>query len=201
MSKPGVSKPGVSKPEMSKLGVIGRRRVLPLALSLLASPLLGSCGFHPIYARRDDGADGPAAGGMAQIAVALMPERPGQLLRLALQERFERSGTGVARRYDLRVSFVIAAESIAVQQDSSSSRIRFVGQAQYRLTAQDPTRTTLTSGSARVVDGLNVFDQQYFAADQETEVVQRRIAEAVADQIALQLALYFNKQAAAGAAG
>ena len=48
------------------------------------------------------------------------------------------------------------------------------------------------------MDGYNVIDNQFFAADLENEVVQRRVAEALADQITLQLASYFAKRAAAG---
>ena len=33
------------------------------------------------------------------------------------------------------------------------------------------------------MDGFNIIDEQYFAADLENEAVQRRLAEALADQI------------------
>ena len=46
------------------------------------------------------------------------------------------------------------------------------------------------------MDGLNVLDEQLFASDLEGEAVQGRMAEALADQITLQLAAYFNKHAA-----
>jgi LPS-assembly lipoprotein len=164
-------------------------------LALAAAPVLAGCGFHPVYAPAPGAAGSAAAQGLAEINVGLIPERSGQELRLALQERFERAGIAAARRYDLSVTFGVASESISIQQDTSSTYLRLVGTAQYHLTARDPNRSTLTSGSARSVDGLNVFDQQFFAEDQEIEAVTRRIAEAVADQIALQLALYFRKQA------
>ena len=54
----------------------------------------------------------------------------------------------------------------------------------------------LTSGSARAIDGVNIFDSQYFAADLETEAEQKRIAENLATQIATQLAIWFRQQAA-----
>jgi hypothetical protein len=54
----------------------------------------------------------------------------------------------------------------------------------------------LTSGNARALDAVNVFDSQYFAADLETEAEQRRIAENIATQIATRLATYFRQQAA-----
>ena len=41
------------------------------------------------------------------------------------------------------------------------------------------------------MDGINIFDTQYFAADLENEAVQRRLADALADQITLQLAAFF----------
>ena len=61
--------------------------------------------------------------------------------------------------------------------------------------AQTPERTTLTSGFARDIDGYNIIDQQYFAADLENQVVTQRIAAALADQITMQLAAYFSRNA------
>ncbi len=180
-------------------GVPRRALLRLLTAPVLAAPLLGGCGFRPVYARRSSGEAGAAAEGLAETSILLIPERPGQLLRNALQERFERSGLALARRYDLGVTFGITSEAISIQQDTSSTYIRYVGTANYRLTAQDPSRSTLTTGTARSVDGLNFFDQQLFAADLEGDVVQQRIAEAIADSIALQLAAYFNKQAAVSA--
>jgi LPS-assembly lipoprotein len=44
------------------------------------------------------------------------------------------------------------------------------------------------------MDAFNVLDQQYFAADLNTEQVQRRLASSVADQIAVQLAAFFRRR-------
>jgi len=185
---------------------IGRRAFLPI----LATPLLAACGFRPVYGPAAAGKDSAAAQALAEISVGLIPERTGQVLRLALQERFERAGIAAAHQYDLSVSFSISAEQIAFEPDSNTTWERMIGTAHYTLISQDPGRATVTSGVARNVDGFNLFDQQYFAADQESDEVQRRIAQAVADQIALQLATFFAKRpatpavagpAAAGPAG
>ena len=85
----------------------------------------------------------------------------------------------------------ISGEAISIQQDTTSTRVRLIGRAAWTLIRRDATRATVTSGNARSVDGLNTFDQQYFAQDLETETVHRRLAEALADQITLQLASYF----------
>ena len=68
-----------------------------------------------------------------------------------------------------------------------------IGSASWTLTGSDPQAGTVASGIANVIDGYNIFDQQYFAADLANEAAQRRVAEAVADRITLQLAVYFKK--------
>jgi LPS-assembly lipoprotein len=116
------------------------------------------------------------------------------LLRQALQERLG-SDSGVPAAYDLRVAFGISGEGIAIQQDDISTRVRLIGVASWVLLQRNPQQTPLTTGSARSFDAVNVFDEQYFASDLETEAVQRRIAEAVAQQIATQLAVWFRERA------
>ncbi len=153
---------------------------------------LGGCGFQPVYAPRGGAVTSRAQDGLAAISVDIIPERAGQLLRQALQERFERFGSGVERRYSLRASFGVNEDAIGVQQDSTVTRIRAIGYAQYTLFSLDAVRRTLTSGSARAVDGYDVINQQFFAADLQNEQIVRRLAEITADQVTLQLANYFN---------
>jgi LPS-assembly lipoprotein len=171
-----------------------RRRGFLIAI---AGTLLGGCGFQPVYMPTASGTPGVAQRELAAIQVAIIPDRPGQLLRQALQARFEGSGSGVARRYELRVGFGIAGDAIAILPNSNPTRIREIGSASWTLVAQDPARTTVTSGMAKAVDAYNLIDAQYFASDLENEVVQRRLAEALADQITMQLAVYFRRHAAA----
>jgi LPS-assembly lipoprotein len=170
---------------------MARRAFLPM----LATPVLAACGFHPVYGPAADGKDSPAAQALAEISVGLIPERSGQMLREALQERFERAGIASAKRYDLTVGLGITSEQIAILQNSEATWVRMVGSATYNLISQDPGRATLTTGSARVEDGYNLYDQQYFDSDLESEAVQKRITQALADQIALRLASFFAKRA------
>ncbi len=181
-----MSSPG-SRPDV----ILRTRRGI---LGAAGMALLAGCGWQPIYATRSDGTSGPAAQGLAEISVGLMPDRLGQVLRQALQTRFERAGSGVAKRYDLVASFGVAGEALYLDQTTSiPSRYRMTGLASWSLISMDARRRTLTSGSARVMDGFNIYDQQYFAMDMENEAVQQRLAGAVADQITLQLAAWFNR--------
>jgi len=170
--------------------MIATRRAV-LSGSILV--LLDGCGFSPLYAPAADGSDGPAARGLSQISVAIIPERSGQLLRQALQTRFYGAGTSRARVFELKASFGISNDALAIRTDNTATRARLIGAATWTLTASDPRAGTVASGTARAMDGYNIFDQQYFAADLANEAAQRRVAEAVADRITIQLATYFKK--------
>ena len=170
-----------------------RRRFLVMA----AGTALSGCGFQPVYMPTASGKAGVAQRELAAIQVGIIADRPGQLLRQALQDRLEMGSTGVQRRYDLKVSYWISGEGLAVQPDNTATRVRFYGNASWSLVALDPGRTLLTNGAARAVDAVNTVDAQYFATDLEAEAVQRRLAAAVAEQIAIQLAVYFRRHAAA----
>jgi len=145
------------------------------------------------------GAPGVAQRELAAVHVANIGDRPGQLLRQALQERLEKGATGVRQDYELTVSYGIGGEGIAIQQDSNATRVRLVARASWSLSTLDDKHTPMTRGSARAVDAFNIFNEQYFAADQENDAASVRLAGAVADQIALQLAAYFRHRAAATA--
>jgi len=141
------------------------------------------------------GGAGVAERELAAISVGVIADRPGQLLRQALQSRLERASAGTQRRYDLTVGFEIDGEGIAIRHDNTTTRIRLTGRADWTLRAQDATRAVLTSGSARATDAINLLREQYFAADLGAEAARERIAEQIADQIALQLVAYFHRRA------
>lgn len=187
---PKVDRTGVTGPDT--LATIGRRGLLTALLAPLALPLSG-CGFQPIYMPTASGKPGVAERELAAVNVTLIPDRPGQLLRQALQQRMASDGGG-QKRYDLRVSYWIAGEGVSVLTDNSATRLRLTGNANWVLVAADPSQARLTEGSARTIDAMNIFNQQFFALDMQNDVVQRRIAEQVAEQIATQLALWFRQR-------
>jgi LPS-assembly lipoprotein len=176
---------------------IARRAVLALS----AGAGLAGCGFQPVYMPTASGRAGPAQRELAAIDIALIPDRPGMLLRQALQDHFEGTGDPTTPRYDLSVSFWITGQGIGEQTDTTITRTRFIGRANWSLAAVDLAHTRLTSGSAHASDALNNLDTQFFASDLETEAIQKRLAQDLADQISLQLAAYFRKRAATAASG
>ncbi len=161
-----------------------------LLTGLLATPLAG-CGWHALYARNDDGTPGPAQIKLAQVFVPVIPERSGQLLRQALQQRFEGTGADGPKRYTLGVTFALAADSIGIQPDTTASRVRLIGTASWRLATVATPPVILRTGSARALDGYDILNQQYFAADFENATAVRRVARTIAEQITEQLGAYF----------
>jgi LPS-assembly lipoprotein len=161
---------------------------------LSAGLLLAGCGFQPVYMPTASGKTGVAQRELAAVNVTLMPGRPGQLFRQALQEALS-DDNGGAQSYDLEASFWISGEGISVQPSNIATRTRLTGNVTWTLHARDATRTALTSGSGHQVDAVNLLDQQYFAVDLENEAIQRRLANALAQQVANQLAIYFRHRA------
>src|SRR4051812_48880131 len=95
---------------------ISRRRacgVLPYG----GAALLAGCGFQPVYMPTASNKAGPAQREMAAVFVPVIPDRPGQLLRQALQRQLG-SDSGLPAEYDLRVNFGISGEGIAVQSNN-----------------------------------------------------------------------------------
>jgi LPS-assembly lipoprotein len=170
------------------------RRLLTLGALAGGASLLGGCGFQPVYMPTASGKAGPPKRELATVFVRIIPDRPGQLLRLALQDDFA-SDSGIPPQYDLAVSYSISGEAIGIETTAIATRIRFIGNASWQLLAHDAKSSRLTGGSARYMDGINTFDGQYFASDLETEAVQQRIANEIAQQITIQLAIWFRQQA------
>jgi len=174
--------------------LVGRRAAL-----LGCGAALAGCGFRPLYAPAGSGVAGPASAEMAAIFVPVYAERSGQLLRQALQQRFEGSGAGIAKKYELIASLAISGDAIAIQRDSSSSRVRLIGSAPWTLRTLSLEHPVLAQGTSRVLDGYNILDQQYFAADLENETATRRIASTLANQITQQVGAFFLRRATAAA--
>lgn len=169
---------------------LGRRAALAGTASLLSG-----CGFHPLYAPAANGDPGPAEAEMAAVWVPVIPDHSGQFLRQALQQRLEGAGSGIAKKYNLAVSFSIFADGLAIRPDTTSSYVRLTGTAPWTLTTVGLKPETITRGQAQAVDGYDILDQQYFAAQLENETVNQRLAETLADQIVTRLAIYFRRKA------
>ncbi|MCW8308232.1 hypothetical protein AruPA_14420 [Acidiphilium sp. PA] len=163
------------------------RRYLALSCALA----LSACGFHPLY--------GPEAGQPARIAsrmdeidIAPLADRQGQVMHQALEAALQRDGAPSFYRYHLTVQYGISVQIIGVQQDTSNTRNRFLATAHWELTPEGNLTTKLAEGNAQAMDAENIIDNQYFANTLDGGVMRHQLARELANQIAMQLALYFR---------
>ena len=166
------------------------RSRFPARLPALLLPLLlqlGACGFHPLYGAGDQS----TLDRLPDIFVQPIGDRSGQELRLALQQRLAGTSDAEPQGYTLAVSYSISGEAVGINGDNSSERTRLVGRAHWVLASVSPTAVPVTSGDARVVDGFNVINEQYFASNLATETTQQRLAGNLADIMTTQLATWF----------
>jgi LPS-assembly lipoprotein len=177
-----------------------RRRLLGFGGAALGAGVLGplgGCSPHPLYAPDAFGTSDPQSqtvqAQLRQVQVALLPDRTGQLLRAALQSRLQAGESPEYTRYNLAVSFDIAQIGLGIQNDSTITYIRLIATAPWSLSSQDnPKHPILVSNTAEAADSLNTFDNEPFGQELETNTVEARLADAIADQIVTRLAHYFT---------
>jgi LPS-assembly lipoprotein len=121
-----------------------------------------------------------------------IPERSGQMLRLALETNLHAAGAPTEQLYSLAVSYGLGATNVGEQQDSSFTRQRFTGTAHWTLSPVGTPGKPLAQGNVTTENALNIIDQQYFALQLETTTVQQQIANQLAAQITNQVAVYFK---------
>ena len=171
-------------------------RLVSRAARLLPLALLASCGFHPLYGD----ADQSAIAKLPDIFVQSIPDRSGQELRLALQQRLAGTSEAEPQGYTLAVNLSSSSESVGINGDNSSERNRVVGRAHWVLSSVSPAPVQVTTGDVRTVDGNNVINEQYFASSLANETTQQRVANNLADAITLQLATWFTNHKPVGSA-
>lgn len=166
--------------------------VVLLALAAALAPL-GGCGFRPLY-----GDHGAAGGGvvnqLAQIEVVSPETTVGRSLRYDLLDSIGVNGDApVSPLYRLTLSPTSYTQNVAVQTDATVTRANFVLVTPFTLVST-ATNKTLFRSTARARSSYNRVESE-FANLSASQDAARRVAETVADDIKLQLSLFFDRQA------
>lgn len=171
-----------------------RRRFL---LAGVGAALLGGCGFRPVYGPNGAASASSApdlAQDLAAIRVPVIQDRFGQLTRRSLEQRLAIGSTGaVPARYELRVAPALQVEGIGVDTSGAATRVRYVGGARWALLRIGPPQATLATGFERATDAFNVPTNQYFASDIGREATERRLAEALAEEVVVRVAVVMRR--------
>lgn len=159
----------------------------------LGLPLLAGCGFRPLHAPADAAAGFPTdvAAELAAVRVGHIPERFGQLVRRDLERRLDRGQPARQARYLLQVSVLFNVDTIGYRRDGTATRQRYTANGNWLLSTLDvpPERVAGSAIPVRAIDNYNIPDLQFFAADSAREAMERRLAEAIGEEVARQLTL------------
>ena len=150
---------------------------------------LAACGFEPLYGERGHGAETRAA--LADVRVAPIPDRLGQVVRNHLLDLLTPRGTPSEARYRLTVSLRKVKEGLAFEQDESVTRFDVTITADYEL-VEIAGGDTIAKGAARSIASYNVVRSDFAntAAERDAEL---RLARELSDEIALRLAVAFGR--------
>lgn len=173
------------------------RTPLHLALLLvLAAALmpLGGCGFRPLYG--DHGAAG-GSGVVSQLSdiEVIAPETTiGRSLKYDLLDSMGVNGNApVSPLYRLTLRPSSYTQDVAVQTDATVTRANYVLVVPFALVST-ATNKTIFHSTARSRSSYNRVESE-FANLSAAQDAAKRVAEAVADDIKLQISVYFDRQA------
>ena len=160
-----------------------------LFLILTALPL-GGCGFRPLYA--DRGPDS-AINKLADIDVIAPENSTGRALKYNLLDRLSETGYAPASAaYKVVLTPTAYTQNVAVQQDAAVTRANFVMVVPFTLVETANGKTVYRS-TARSRSSYNRVESE-FANLTAAKDAEERTSEAVADDIKLQLSVFFDRQ-------
>lgn len=165
------------------------------ALLLLVGALLplGGCGFRPLY-----GDSGAAGGGtvsrLADVDVVAPETSVGRSLKYNLLDSLSADGNApVSPLYKLILQPQSYTQDVAIQQDAAVTRANFVLVVPFSLASTANGKTVFKS-TARARSSYNRVESE-FANLSAARDAERRVAEAVAADIKLQVSVFFDRQA------
>jgi len=149
---------------------------------------LSGCGFRPLYG---DPSPGSSAGQLAQIEVARIEDRIGQLLRNHLLTALNPHPDGQRPLYLLRTTLRESTSSLAVQKTAFATRANLKVLASFQLSSKS-TGEELFSAERSITVSYNILDSEFATLAAEKDARKRAIRE-LSEDIRLQLGVYFSR--------
>lgn len=172
------------------------RRAARLAAVILLAALtpLAGCGFAPLYGERA-GTEATVSK-LASVDVSVAETALGRTLKYNLLDRLSESGAAPAgAAYQLVLTPTSYSQDVAIQQNAAVTRANFVLVVPFKLVDMATGKTVLKS-TARSRTSYNRSESE-FANLTSAREAEKRTAEAIADDIKLQLSVFFDRQATA----
>lgn len=132
---------------------------------------------------------------LAAVAVARIPDRPGQELRNELTDRLNPARLEEPKRYALNVSLRRTVRELGIDRSGLATRGNLTMTARFSLTEVASGKVLLTSG-ARSVVGYDLLAGQptsYFSTLVATQDAQSRAITQIAGQMVARLGAFFDR--------
>lgn len=156
-----------------------------LAGLVFVTLLVAACGFEPLHGSSGSGPD--TSQRLAQVQVAMIGDRVGQLVRNRLLDYFEPPSTRVPPIYRLDVDVTERKEGLAIQEDRTVTRYNLRLNARYRL-IRIRGGQVLLEGSTRAISAYNVIRSDYANLIAERDA-RERAAQEIGDAVGLRVAV------------
>jgi LPS-assembly lipoprotein len=159
---------------------------------LLAAALLGGCGFQPLYKRDAARRTVPE---MGAIRIDAAEDRLTQLVRNQLLDSLTPQGSPAAPLYRLTLHALERQSGVLVTRSDTTTRYNLLVVGSYEL-RDARSGDMLLNGQASSFAAYNVLRAEYTNLVAERDA-RERAARDIGEQIHLQIALFFDRRAAA----
>jgi LPS-assembly lipoprotein len=172
-----------------------RSGVIPLALCLILAMPLAGCGFTPLYGTGSANGQGvgTAASDLADITVSAPDSMTGRALKFDLLDQMNNGGNQpVSPLYILSIRPNNYSQNLAIQQNATVTRANFVLVVPFTLTSI-ATGKVIYHATARARSSYDRVESE-FANLNAMNYAMEQTSKSVADDITLQLSVYFKTQ-------
>ena len=164
------------------------KAISELAVLAAAVLLLSACGFRPLYAT---GGVADVSEELSQVEVAVISDRPGQILRNYLIQGLNSGGRPTQPAYRLEVDLRERQVDLGIDKTDSAQRANLVITARYSLhTAAD--NQEVLNRRAGIITSYNIVLDEFATRSAQSSARDRALRQLGSD-IRTQLALYFSR--------
>lgn len=163
-------------------------RLAPALLGVLV--LVSACGFRPLYGEQPAG---EVSADLSQVEIALISDRSGQILHNFLRDRINPRGRPVEPTHRLSVNLTESFQELGIRKDETATRVNFRAEARYSLVELDEVTEPVVADRLRSITSYNIVESE-FATISARDDARERALRLLADKIATQVAVYFNRE-------
>lgn len=179
--------------EAKKISRNSKYRVLRMAVTGMASLILTSCGFTPLYGEHS--ANQTVIQEALETKVDPIPGRNGQILRTTLMDSLNPHSTSLAPNYHLIVILEETEVPVGIQRDRRITRYNIIEEANYSLKAINGDKL-IDSGHVRMIGSYDAVDSDFATFAAKQDAIKRVMQEMGLDIQARVVAAFLKQHSA-----